>query len=84
MILEFVLVTMLAYDFPSYFSPEQQFNASVVIDQSNRFNEDPYFMVALAWVESRLRDNRVSPTGDYGIFQINWRFWGMKPHIDLR
>tara|TARA_R110000824_G_scaffold285893_1_gene474006 strand:- start:924 stop:1415 length:492 start_codon:yes stop_codon:yes gene_type:complete len=78
MILEFVLVTMLAYDFPSYFSPEQQFNASVVIDQSNRFNEDPYFMVALAWVESRLRDNRVSPTGDYGIFQINWRFWGKK------
>ena len=76
--LEFVLVSMLAYDFPSYFNTEQQFNAAVVIDQANRFEEDPHFMVAIAWVESRLKDNKVSRTGDYGIFQVNWRFWGKK------
>ena len=62
---------MLAYDFPSYFNVEQQFNAAVIIDQANRFEEDPYFMVSLAWVESRLKDNKVSRTGDYGIFQVN-------------
>ena len=33
-------------------------------------------MVSVAWVESRLKTGRVSKTGDYGIFQINYRFWG--------
>ena len=78
MMLEFILVSVLAYDFPSYFDAQQQFNAAVVIDQANLFEEDPYFMVSLAWVESRLKGNRVSRTGDYGIFQVNWRFWGKK------
>ena len=82
--LEFVLVSMLAYDFPSYFNTEQQFNAAVVIDQANRFEEDPHFMVAIAWVESRLKDNKVSRTGDYGIFQVNWRFWGKKYLVPIR
>ena len=35
-------------------------------------------MVALAWVESRVKAGKVSHTGDYGIFQINYRFWGEK------
>ena len=35
-------------------------------------------MVALAWTESRLKTGKVSRTGDYGLFQINYRFWGKK------
>jgi hypothetical protein len=73
---EFVLVSLLSYNFPAYFSMEQELNASIIIDQANTLGEDPYFMVALAWVESRLQVGKISHTGDYGIFQINYRFWG--------
>ena len=55
---EFVLVSLLAYNFPSYFDTEQELNAAVIIDQSITLKEDPYFMVALAWVESRLKTGR--------------------------
>ena len=75
---EFVLVSLLAYNFPSYFDTEQELNAAVIIDQSITLKEDPYFMVALAWVESRLKTGRISHTGDYGLFQINYNFWGRK------
>ena len=70
--IEFVLVSLLAYNFPSYFDTEQELNAAVIIDKSLTIGEDPYFMVSLAWVESRLKSGRVSHTGDYGIFQINY------------
>jgi hypothetical protein len=73
---EFVLVSLLAYDFPSYFNVEQEFNAAIIIDKAIDIGEDPYFMVALAWTESRLKVRNVSHTGDYGLFQINYRFWG--------
>ncbi len=73
---EFILVSLLSYGFPAYFNLEQEFNASVIIEQSNTLGEDPYFMVALAWVESRLKSRAVSHTGDYGIFQHNYSFWG--------
>ena len=72
--IEFVLVSLLAYNFPSYFDTEQELNAAVIIDKSFDVKEDPYFMVALAWVESRLKTGRVSHTGDYGLFQINYNF----------
>ena len=75
---EFVLVSLLAYDFPSYFNVGQELNAAVIIDKSIDIGEDPYFMVALAWVESRLRVRKISRTGDYGLFQINYRFWGRR------
>jgi len=75
---EFVLVSLLAYNFPSYFNAEQELNSAVIIDKSLEIGEDPYFMVAMAWVESRLKTGAVSHTGDYGIFQINYRFWGKK------
>ena len=42
--------------------------------------EDPYYLVATAWVESRIKAGRISHTGDYGIFQINWRFWARKSY----
>jgi len=76
--MEFVLVSLLAYEFPSYFNTQQEFNAAVIIDKSLDIGEDPYFMVALAWTESRLRPTKISRTNDYGIFQINYRFWGKR------
>jgi len=76
--IEWVLVSVLAYNFPAYFNNEQQVNAAIIIDKSLQINEDPHYMVALAWTESRLKGSRVSRTNDYGIFQINWRFWGRK------
>ena len=76
--IELVLVSLLAYNFPSYFDTEQELNAAVVIDKSLAINEDPYFMVSLAWVESRLKSRSISQTGDYGLFQINYKFWGRK------
>jgi hypothetical protein len=75
---EWVLVSLLAYNFPTYFNTEQELNAAVIIDKSMTVGEDPYFMVALAWVESRVKAGKVSHTGDYGIFQISYRFWGKK------
>ena len=76
--IEWALVSLLAYNFPSYFDTEQEINAAVIIDKSITLNEDPYFMVSLAWVESRLKTGRISKTGDYGLFQVNYRFWGKK------
>ena len=76
--IEYVLVSLLAYNFPSYFNTEQELNAAVIIDKSLDVGEDPYFMVGLAWVESRLKTGKISKTGDYGLFQINYRFWGRK------
>jgi len=74
--IEFVLVSLLAYNFPAYFDTEQELNAAVIIDKALDIKEDPYFMVSLAWVESRLKTGKVSRTGDYGLFQINYNFWG--------
>tara|TARA_R110002126_G_scaffold291580_1_gene453928 strand:+ start:4609 stop:5094 length:486 start_codon:yes stop_codon:yes gene_type:complete len=75
---EFVLVSLLSYNFPPYFDAEQELNAAAIIERSIATKEDPYFMVGLAWVESRLKTGRVSHTGDYGLFQINYNFWGRK------
>jgi len=76
--IEFVLVSLLAYNFPAYFDTEQELNAAVIIDKSIDIKEDPYFMVGLAWVESRLKAGKTSRTGDYGLFQINYKFWGKR------
>ena len=76
--LEYVLVSFLAYNFPTYFNTEQKLNAAVIIDKSLDIGEDPHFMIALAWVESRVKTGKVSHTGDYGIFQVNYRFWAKK------
>ena len=75
---EWTLVALLSYGFPSYFDVEQQINAAVIIDKAIEINEDPYLMIAIAWVESRIKSGRVSNTGDYGIFQINYRYWGKR------
>jgi hypothetical protein len=75
---EWALVAMLSYNFPTYFNKEQEVNSAVIIDKAVTSNEDPYFMVALAWTESRILSGKVSRTGDYGIFQINYNFWAKK------
>jgi|TARA_R110000744_G_scaffold141937_2_gene253423 hypothetical protein len=74
--IEWVILSLLAYNFPSYFDTEQELNAAVIIDKAIVIKEDPYLMVSIAWVESRLKAGRVSKTGDYGLFQINYNFWG--------
>ena len=76
--IEWTLVSLLAYNFPTYFNTEQEINAAVIIDKSLDLGQDPHFMVALAWVESRVKEGKVSRTGDYGIFQVSYRFWGKK------
>ena len=58
MMVEWTLVALLSYNFPSYFNMEQELNAAVIIDKSIDIGEDPYFMVALAWTEPRLRGFR--------------------------
>ncbi len=75
---EWTLVALLSYGFPSYFDHEQQINTAIIIDKAKEIGEDPYLMVAIAWVESRIKSGRVSNTGDYGIFQINYRFWAKR------
>ena len=73
-----LIVLLAGHSYPSYFKEDQQINAAVIIEQANRFDLDPYRFVAIAWVESRLKPNRISHTGDYGIFQVNYKFWGKK------
>ena len=40
---EFVLVSLLAYNFPSYFDTEQELNAAVIIDKVPRRRRGPLF-----------------------------------------
>ena len=65
----------LAISFPTYFDTEQQTNTVLILKKARELGEDPYHLVATAWVESRIKANKISHTGDYGIFQINWNFW---------
>ncbi len=36
---------------------------------------DPYTFISLAWVESNIRPDVASPTGDFGLFQVNCKLW---------
>ena len=72
------MVYLAAYSFPSYFQIDQRINSEVIIDKVNELSLDPHYYMAIAWVESRVKNNRISRTGDYGIFQINYNFWGKK------
>jgi len=72
----FIIMLATSYVFPSYFQEDQRAVATEIIREAAKLKEDPYLLVAIAWTESRLKHGRTSVTGDYGIFQINWRFWG--------
>lgn len=80
--IEFVslVLTLVAsnHNMPIYFDAEQKGIARQVIDQAHTLGEDPYTLLAIGWHESRLKRGKTSHTGDVGIFQINWRFWGKK------
>ena len=72
------LVLFAGYSYPSYFNADQKTSANIILDQVNKLSADPHFYMAIAWVESRVKTGRVSHTGDYGLFQINYNFWGKK------
>ncbi len=64
--------------FPLHFDAGQRQLSQQIIHQAHLLNEDPYTLMALAWKESKLKRGRTSKTGDVGIFQINWSFWGKR------
>jgi len=78
MILYLMMVFLAAYNYPSHFKIDQRISAEIIIEQTNKISGDPHFYMAIAWVESRVKSGRVSHTGDYGLFQINYNFWGKK------
>jgi hypothetical protein len=63
---------------PIYFDAEQKEIGREIISQAHALGEDPYTLMAIAWQESRIKRGQTSHTGDVGIFQINWSFWGKK------
>jgi hypothetical protein len=67
-----------SHNMPIYFDTAQKKIGRQVIDQAHKLGEDPYTLMAIAWHESRIQKGKTSHTGDVGIFQINWRFWGKK------
>ena len=73
-----MLWLLLSLSFPSYFTAQQTTLAEIIIEKAKPVGEDPYLLVATAWVESRLNPISISKTNDYGLFQINWTFWGRK------
>jgi len=80
--IEFVslVMTLMAaeHHMPIYFDKEQKAIGREIIKQAHKLGEDPYTLMAIAWQETRIRRGQTSHTGDVGIFQINWRFWGKK------
>jgi len=74
-----MLVSMLApAEYPLSFTSEQKEIADVILQEAQRLNEDPYILMSIAYQESRIQKGQTSHTGDVGIFQINWRFWGKR------
>jgi hypothetical protein len=80
--IEFVsLVLTLAaanHNMPVYFDAEQRQIGQQIIQEAHKLGEDPYILMAIAWQETKIRRGKTSHTGDVGIFQINWRFWGKR------
>tara|TARA_B100000900_G_C20565900_1_gene711086 strand:- start:780 stop:1283 length:504 start_codon:yes stop_codon:yes gene_type:complete len=80
--IEFVslVMTLMAaeYNMPIYFDAEQKDIGRQIIAEAHSLGEDPYTLMAIAWHESRIKTGKTSRTGDVGIFQINWSFWGKR------
>jgi len=71
------LVLLLgSVNLPPHFTDEQREISTEIIKQANILSEDPYLLMAIAYTETRIRRDQTSYTGDIGIFQINYRFWG--------
>ena len=56
-------------------SSKQIASAKLIVKESNKLDINPYFMVALATVESGLNPNAINKKArDVGLFQINYRW----------
>lgn len=60
---------------PWRWTDEQVVLASTIVEHADSNGLDPYVMLSLAWVESNIRPHLRSPTGDYGLFQVNCKMW---------
>ena len=53
-------------------------NVSIILEVAKEENFDKFLMLAIAFKESSFYSNVASHTGDYGLFQINARWWYKK------
>jgi len=60
---------------PFHWNSEQTKIAKAIVHQAVVNDVNPYGLLAIAWGESNFKTDAVSHTGDYGILQINCRFW---------
>ena len=52
---------------------------ALAIVSNGKFYSVPYkHLVAISFVESSHRPNMINQTGDYGLMQVNWEWWGKK------
>ena len=75
-----IVLTLMSsgYSMPIHFDSEQREIGQGIIKEAHKLGEDPYTLLAIAWQETRIKRGRTSHTGDVGIFQINWSFWGKR------
>ena len=75
-----IVLTLMSsgYSMPIHFDNEQREIGQGIIKEAHKLGEDPYTLMAIAWQETRIKRGRTSHTGDVGIFQINWSFWGKR------
>lgn len=55
---------------------QQTQNLAEILEASRDYGYDPYVLVSIAFRESSFRTEAISSTGDVGIFQVNYRWWG--------
>jgi len=52
---------------------------ALAIVSNGKFYNVPYkHLVAIAFVESTFRPNLINESGDHGVMQVNWQWWGKK------
>jgi len=60
----------------SQLSSKQTGNLLEIINAAKIFDYDVFTLLAIAFRESSLHNDVISDTGDVGIFQVNYRWWG--------
>tara|TARA_R110002074_G_scaffold18882_1_gene60662 strand:- start:3361 stop:3969 length:609 start_codon:yes stop_codon:yes gene_type:complete len=58
-----------------HLNSEQLTNVSIILEVAENLKFDKYMMLTIAFKESSFYANLTSNTGDYGLFQINARWW---------
>lgn len=52
---------------------------ALAIVSNGKFYSIPYkHLVAIALVESNYKPDMINKSGDYGVMQVNWQWWGKK------